>query len=467
MLEKLFFAALILIPFTSIDGVPALGEIRHEVAAYVFLAMMVLGSLSLFGRFRVGMITREETTVYLLPKILLIMLAVIGVSFAANFLTIKASYFFGRSGIEKFFSSTIVVFYGFGIALLTYFLSAKSSWDKLIVKPLVISVLICGAFSFFEMAARLNGSMMGLFRLISAPVYGSFDIMEWDTRLRSVAFEPPDFANTAGYIWPWLLGALLFSRGSHRSFLAAVFGLLNIMILLSEARTSFVVIGGLLVVFLALLFVFSDKQDGRDPEKMLLPVTLIFALVLPSLIFLLSYYYDRLIYQVVAGDNVSNLSRLASITAALRMFEAQPIFGFGFGQYGFHVTSYMPSWGFYSPEIKVWLFGTGQFWPAVYSVYARFAADMGILGLAMWVGIWLYLARELVIETLRHRKQTGEIPFAAFPLIMSCFGVLFAGIPCDSVRAPMIWINMGLICRYLYAMKTMKQVSLQAEGSGP
>lgn len=463
MLEKLFFAALVLIPFTSIEGVPALGEIRHEVAAYLFLLMMGLSGFTLMARFRVGQAPRPTAELYLLPRLMLVILAAIGISFATNFLTIKDSFFLGRSGLEKFISSTIVVFYGFGIATLTYFISAKRPWDQLILKPLVISVVICAVFSVFEMAGRMSGAMASLFQIISAPIYGSFNVLEWDTRLRSVAFEPPDFANTAGYLWPWVLAATIYSRGFKRIALGSVFAALNVMILLSEARTSLVVIGGMLLVLLGLFLIFAQKEDGRDPEKMLLPLTLIFSLVVPSCLVLFVHFYDTLIFRVVADDNVSNLSRLASITAALRMFADNPVFGLGFGQFGFHVTAYMPSWGFYSPEIKAWLFGSGMFWPSVYSVYARFAADMGVLGLLMWVGLWLWLARTLIIETLRYRKETGDLPFAAFPLIMSCFCVLLAGVPCDSVRSPMIWINMGLICRYLWTLKQRPKPALAEE----
>ncbi len=465
MIEKLFFAALVLIPFTSIEGLPALGEIRHEVSAYLFLLMMALSGFVVMSRFRVRQAPCAEDTFYLLPRLMLIILGVIAISFAANFLTIKDSYFLGRSGLEKFFSSVIVVLYGFGIASMTYYISAKRPWDSLLLKPMTLSVVICAVFSVFEIAGRMSGSMFGLFKALSAPIYGTFDILEWDTLLRSVAFEPQDFANTAGYLWPWLLAATLYSQGTRRFVMGSVFAILNIMILLSEARTSFVVIGGMLLVFFALLFIFSNKDDGKDPEKMLMPMTLIFAIVVPSCLVLFWYFYDYFVYQVVAGDNISNLSRLASITAALRMFEANPIFGLGFGQFGFHATAFMPSWGFYSPEIKAWLFGSGTFWPSVYSVYARFAADMGVMGLLMWVSVWLWIARTLIVETLRYRKETGDLPFAAFPLIMSCFCVLLAGVPCDSIRSPMIWINMGLACRYLWTIKQRPQQQVTEQES--
>lgn len=459
MIYYLYILALVFVPFTSIDGLTFLGELQHVVSAYIYFVIFGLSLFPFLSRFRPGQRLNTEK-IYGLPLITILFLGAIGLSFAANFITIKDSMLFGRSGMDKFISSTILVIYGFLIAYVTYFISAQHPWDRLIIKPLAVSVAICAGFSFFEMAGRVSGGMASLFALISAPVYGSFEILEWDTRLRSVAFEPPDFANTAGYIWPWLLGAVLSTTGSKRLGLAAAWGALNVMIILSEARTSLVMMSGLLGVFAVLWFVFLPKQEKGDPEKLLMPLTLFFVLVVPTALFLFVFYFDALVATVVADDNVSNLSRLASMTAAFRMFADNPFFGLGFGQFGFHVVEYMPSWGYYSPEIRAWLFGNGEFWPAVYSVYARFAADMGIVGVTVWMGIWLWLARKMLIETMRYRQRTGDIPYAAFPLILSCFGVLLAGVPSDSVRSPMIWINMGLACRYLFTLK-QQQAALE------
>jgi O-antigen ligase len=150
------------------------------------------------------------------------------------------------------------------------------------------------------------------------------------------------------------------------------------------------------------------------------------------------------------------------MTASFRVFADNPLFGVGWGQAGFYWSSYMPSWGFMSSEIKGWLADPEGFWPVSFSIYGRFAAAMGVLGLLMWIGIWLGLAWSVLKATLAHRKATGELPFAAYPLIMSCFCVLLAGLPSDSLRAPMIWINMGLACRYLYEMKRAEKKRIKA-----
>lgn len=454
MIARLFMIGLALIPFTAIYGIPFLGELKTELSAHIFI--LAIG-LSLFpvlseqGKNENLAFTFGKT--YGLPVIFFIMMSVICLSFIFNFSEIEQNSFHGRSGLEKFVSSNILIFYGFALATLTYHLAEREPWEKLIIKPLTVSVLICAAFSVIEMSGHFIGPIGGIYAALSRLIHGGVMSPEWDLRLRSVASEPPDFANTAGYIWPWLLASFQFSKGKQRFWFFSLWMLLNVMILLSAARTSLVVVSGLFVVFGALRVIYLPLYRRAISEKSIPFANVFFLLFLPILFLFLALNADDIVHYVIIGDRVSNLSRLASMTAAIHMFEERPLLGFGFGQFGFHVSNFMPSWGFLSYEIRDWLFGDGTFWPAVYSVYARFGADMGLVGIFMWIGLWLFLAHALLHATLKHREETGELPFAAYPLIMSCFCVLLAGIPNDSVRAPMIWINMGLACRYLQEMR--------------
>jgi len=455
MIYSLFRLAIIFIPFTAISGLKYLGESQHEVSAYIFILALALSIFPVMSHFRLsGTLATPQIKIFGLPKIFIFMITIIIISFIANFVEIKDSYFQGRAGIEKFISSTFMIFYGFCLAYLTYFISAGKKWEELIIKPMVISVALCALFSIFEIGSRWYGVFDGTYHFLINILYDSkVPALEWDMRLRSVAFEPPDFANTAGYIWPWLLAGIMFAKGAWRNVLIVTFFTLNVMLVLSDSRTSLVVVAGLAFIFFLLRTVFLPKHHLGNPEKMVLPFTLVCLLVMPAVITVFVYYFDNIIFSVISGERSSNISRLASITAAFRMFAAHPIFGFGFGQYAFHMIDYMPFWGYYSPEVRMWLLEAERYWPSVYSIYGRLLADMGMLGLIMWVSIWLWLARAILVTTLAYRKITKDLPFAAYPLIMSCFGVLLAGVPCDSLRAPMIWINLGLACRYLYEIK--------------
>ncbi len=458
MIYGLFVIALATIPFTDVKGLVFLGELQRELSAPIFILAIGLSAFPVLSALAAQKTARGEKLLpYGLPLIAFVFLGVDLLSFVANLPAIQGSYFMGRSGLSKFISTNILVVYGFLLAALTYFLAALHSWDKLILRPLAISVILCASFSVVEMLSHHTGLLSGVYEALSVLFHSGFGELEWDIRLRSVAFEPPDFANTAGYIWTWFLGVLPFLQGRRRVFYFSLLLLLSVMIVLSEARTSLVVISGVFLVFLLLRLLYLPLRSPKDPEKDLPFVNALLLLAIPIAFLAMALYADAFVHMIVTGDRESNLSRLASMTAAFRTFRDNPFFGVGFGQFGFYWSQAMPSWGFLSHEVSTWLTNPDAFWPVAFSVYGRFAADMGLPGLLMWMGIWLGLSRALLLETLAHRRATGETPFAAYPLIMSCFCVLLAGVPNDSVRAPMIWINMGLACRYLYEMRAARR----------
>lgn len=139
------------------------------------------------------------------------------------------------------------------------------------------------------------------------------------------------------------------------------------------------------------------------------------------------------------------------------MFLDNPVFGLGLGQYGFYLGKYLPPWGHSSYEIAKWLTDPAQPWPASYFVYARRAGELGLAGLVKWIGFWIWLARRVLIASLNYQRATGLAPAAAYPLIASCFCVLFSGFTTDTFKTPMIWVTLGLCCRYLFEIRSYVQ----------
>ena len=92
-------------------------------------------------------------------------------------------------------------------------------------------------------------------------------------------------------------------------------------------------------------------------------------------------------------------------------------------------------------------------WPSSYSVFARFAAELGIVGLIMWIGLWLGLARAFIKSTLIYQAATDLQPTVVFPLVAGCFCVLLGGFATESLHFPKIWVMLGLGCRYLEDIK--------------
>jgi O-antigen ligase len=448
MMQLLFFLGIIAIPFSGVTGFSFLGEMQHELSAYIFIIAIGIFILS---RLAAAAKTKVLFDAYLLPTIMLVVLSVIAISFFTNAFVIIDSHFRGRYGIEKFFSSILLILYGFALAHLAFSL-VDQRWNTLIVRPIAISVAICAFFSIFEVMSWWSGSVASFYSMISPLVHHS-GLLDIDVagRLRSVTFEPPAFATYAGFSWPWIFSRVFSTQGLKKLIYAILGIVLSVMMILAVSRTAVILLASNIVILIALRFIYLPVRRASTDISHIISFIIICAIV--GFCVYAGFNVDKLRYVVVTGENLSNVSRLASNTAAFNMFLDNKFFGFGFGQYGFHASQYMPSWGYNSWEIRSWLTDYDAVWPPVFSIYARFAAELGILGVIMWLGIWIWLARKILLTTLVYQKITGILPFQAYPLIMSCYCVLFAGIPLDSLRSPMIWITMGLSCQYLKELR--------------
>jgi len=459
--RNLYIAGMVVIPMSAVTGINGLGEMQHELSTYFFIPAIWFALIAaLPGVDFVGGSHRFSLpTAYLLPKILFGFFAIIAASFLFNSYTISTDYFRGRYGLTKFIFSLVVLVYGFSLAYATYFL-ARERWQNLILVPIAVSVLFCAVYSIFEVLAWY-GIMKGVYEQLYQLTHGGFSSLfvawngtlkrniDWETRLRSLAFEPPAFGNYAGFAWPWILAGIGISRGLAKAFYVVCFVLLNILLVLADARTGYVMLVVNVMVWIGLLFIYLPKNPAPNYQRISHTVNFLVWCGAASVFALIVASYDTMIYNVIADDNISNISRLASQTSAFNMFMANPLIGVGFGQFGFHTSQYLPYWGYYSWELQPWLIFPEAPWPAVYSIYARLAAETGLIGTIAWVGLWVVLAKRITVASRACQRLTGILPPASYPLIMSCFCNLSTGVASDSFRTPMIWIVMGLCCRYL------------------
>lgn len=464
--KVLFALGMTVIPFSGIAGLPILGEISRELSVYFFLPAIFLAFVRAMpetsknlGR---GLALGDATV---LNKFILAVCGVIALSALMNGYSIYEDYFRGRHGLEKFFSSLAVLGYGFALSYLTYFVTAEEDWKDLVVKPISVSVILCLSYALVEVVARRYGIAVGLYNALDKFFHTGYNsigwLRGWDTRIRSVAFEPPALGDYIGFAWPWVYFAYTSSRGNMRSVHAVVLALLNLLLILSGARTALVMLAGIIVVLLFLHYAFLPPNP-KPNHKEVNHIASIFIGIM-GFVAVLMYFvvYDHVRANVIAGQDISNISRLSSIEAAFNVFKENPLFGVGFGQYGFYVASHIPYWGFYSYELLPKLTYPNEPWPASYMIYARFACEVGIFGLLMWPWVWSNLASQIVKKTYAYFKATGVMLPEAYPLVVSCFCVLLSGITTDTLRTPMIWVSLGLACRYLQDIGTHGQAAIE------
>src|ERR1700730_7340647 len=203
MTRILFFLGMVTIPFSGIVGLGFLGELQFDLSTYFFIPAIGGGAQFFATSFGVVRARGQEVpSTKLLTGIMLAVTSVIAVSFFVNAGSILTNVTHGRYATEKFVSSFILILYSFMLAYLT-FLMAGHAWKQAICKPIAISVLLCVAFSVFEILSRHMGIATGVYAFLDGIVHGGRNaptyMKGWDPRIRSLAFEPPAFGLYAGF----------------------------------------------------------------------------------------------------------------------------------------------------------------------------------------------------------------------------------------------------------------------------
>jgi hypothetical protein len=233
------------------------------------------------------------------------------------------------------------------------------------------------------------------------------------------------------------------------------------LILLSQARTGQLLLASNLIVFVALRYVFAPPHGHYRP-LLVSTMTIVGALGVLSGLVVASASVDDLTRSVVAGESISDLSRLAYQTSAFAMFVSHPIVGVGLGQFAFNAIEFMPAWAYFSSEVSLSMTHPGAPWPNTYSLYARIAAETGLLGLCGWLTLWLSAVALLLRDSTAYARRFGRLPFTTYPVVMNCMAVLVAGITTDTFRTPMMWIAVGGAAALL---EGVRRRLAQAEGS--
>lgn len=475
MIGLLYALGVILIPFNGVKGVGALGELSHELSVYVFMPVIALA----IGWFFVVQIARGGTGEQFVRNgdpllvIFALIVALLALTIIANVSVISVSVFHERSGFAKFAASALVLFYGMGLSYTTYKV-VPGHWQKVIIAPVAVSVVLCLIYSVFESLSH-HGILVAFYKKMNAVIHASnanlvlswngkvnMRVLEgWDRRIRSLCFEPPAFGNFSGFAWPWLLAGVMSNTGRAKKIYTVILVLFTGLVVFAEARTGWVMLACNLAVFGLLRFVFLPPLPRWfNPQ---LAGRLIAGAVTMGIVAAGVYIvkFDDIVHNVINGDSVSNLSRLASQVAAVSIFKDHPLLGVGFGQYGFYVNQYMPSWGYLSYELRPWLIYPTAPWPAVYSMYARLACETGVVGLLAWVGLWCYMSYLVVTHSRMFLRLHGTVPAMAYPLVMSYISVLVSGVASDTLRTPMIWISLGLGCAFLNNLNLTKTPRLE------
>jgi hypothetical protein len=176
-------------------------------------------------------------------------------------------------------------------------------------------------------------------------------------------------------------------------------------------------------------------------------VVALVAYVLPVVIVLL--YKDEIVTMVVETGSESNITRFGTVVILLDLFQANPFFGAGMGQYGFYVAQYVPPWS-NTYEFQRWLGSlNSSFFPS-FAVFARLAGELGVFGLAAWVGFLVVLLNRVFSNLRISYFAGGGFPYFGVALAANFFSIAVSGMGMASFRVFWLWTTIGLAS--IYAM---------------
>ncbi|AMN43649.1 O-antigen ligase family protein [Rhodoplanes sp. Z2-YC6860] len=444
VLNRLVWLAVALLPITGLAGIGAFGELKGSATVYVLAVAILVAS---FTTLPSGVV---------IPRPLLVLLACLlswlVVTTAINFEGILTSVYHGRSGFNKFATSSAVLVFGFASAIICVTPFRRvSDVEKLFVRPLVIAVLACAVFAVPEILSWFSSAGELLYKFSTGLLHtADSEQGRAPGRLISLAFEAPDLSYFAGFACPWMLLAYRL-RANGRPLqsvpIVAALPLLLCLItlLLSNSRTGLLMLGGLI---LAEFIYWVGLRGLRLGVLALVAVIPVFAAVV-----LVPWLTLHNVDATLNADDVSTTSRLALFSAQASIFAINPVFGVGFGQFGFHAGAVLPSWAWDSYEVLNW-FEMFDELPPTFNVAGRLGAELGLPGLVIWYGFWM-MAIIWIARAAPQLPRRSSLNFLNAALFGSIFSLVLGGMSNDPFRRPETWLLIAITA--LHAGRTSER----------
>lgn len=425
----LIAAAVVATAFNDLRPLLPVGELAPTAVIYAF-PLLLLYILTEPGR----------VTLPVLPTVLtLALFVVILAGIAANFAEISGASFKGRGGIGRVATQGMSVVLGLLVCVMFYnfarrgFLEAMSRGARITLLIMAcVGLLELGSWYHLPGLEQAYEALSLVIHAESGPVYPQ--------RLRSTAFEVSYAGVVLAFAFPFAIMGL--PRGDRRRVLYVVLVLL--LVSLSKSRTAMLVIG-CQVLFLAW---FSVR--GRF-DRIMHALTLgVFAAILVALspgpretlgtaVVNLALYGNPAGAARAAEENVSNVTRLAGISAGMSMFRDRPLLGVGLGQYGFNYANHVKAADYRSWEVRRYVTSAETEWPPTFSLHVRILAELGLLGYAIWCALLL----PVLLRALRGIDLDTPTGRARLAVAQTLAGWLLLGMSIDSFNFFGGWIALG------------------------
>lgn len=448
-LARFVAMAIVLLPFNALPyGRTILGEIGYEGAFYPLLAGLLWWTMRAATRSPISLPRHPSA------RILLLFVIWIFISALLNVPSIIEAVTKGRTGIEKFLLQSLLVGFMVASGVFAFNILVRSGALLYRIRTWAsFSFIACGLYSAIEIGKLLGVTAFAdaLFQ-IDAFIRDRDNLLAYAElgRLRSVSGEASWFAMYLAFVMPWLLSRLYTqSRPYWGHALVIAYALMLIALTWSRAAYGITLVQVLVFALGARYLVADGRRSARGNVVTISLVGLFAATAtLTLVVFDQAVFAQRSLLDILLSlldtDNLSNIGRIGSQVAAMRMAMENPWFGVGLGQYGFHLAGSAPGWALASAEMAGWMSSSVDApWAPAHGLYSRIAAELGFVGLTLWLAIWISVIHG-VTKRLRQRSGGREEQMLSLALLTSIVGVLLAGLNSDSLRFFGYWLVLAV-----------------------
>lgn len=429
------------IPFNiSEEIVSPLHGIFGEFYIYLYFYLVILLFISIIiFKYKIRLRIPKCIKLFMSLNIISIFISTI-----LNYNNILLNKFKGRGGIEKFLLQLFVLLFILIAIIVIYSCLAEISkkndyayimnniykcinylvWFMIIyclIQYINMHVIKLPFWDKIESLSRVNGENYFRIRFVSyeASWFGMNLVLMLSYVLSNIAVN---LKKKSSWIQLFFILFFIFKTNSRFTlFTALVLILINIFIICRKLnrKSKGILIGSffIAIAIIVAVLMFSDK--------IVLKETYIFK-TLDSI-----FNYQGTSYEV------SNDARFGMTDAAIKMGNDN-IYGVGLGQFGFNFNNYFDN-KYYTWQTYKWGSEEYSAWPPVHNFYARVYAELGLLGLISWVGIFAILIIKLIRILSNQRKENNkDIIFGLLLMI----GSFIIGFNQDSFINPIVFISL-------------------------
>ena len=456
ILKILLAMAIVLTPFMNLPYMKnIMGELGAQGSAYAFIFIIIFVAIDmLFINKRI--VTIRNVTIYFILGFLIWII----ISSGVNFSSILNSNFKGRSGISKFVLQVGVLGFGLLSAYCVYYIMKINKLGVSYIRKFVtITFCICGLYSLMEIFYLVgidvfNPILEGISYVVNMYTRGEL----YPRGVRSISGEASYFAMFSTFALPFLFSYLFTKKDEKKPFFIVLSIYILVLMFFSKSRIGYVMIIIQVMMFLVYAFILKRKKQGIINMS----IVIIGAILMGGVVN--NVFYNRSseerarfdvntansvsmesVYNSISdSNNMSNVARLGLWKASFRMGMDKPLVGFGLGQYGFNVKDYVDEDTKRSDEVKMWIDPNQTAWPPSFSVHFRVLAEFGVVGLILWLGIWISLTVQCFIRFIRNRFDvTGMV------IITLIAGIMMSGFNSDTFGYFPYWIVLGMSLLYI------------------